>query len=200
MKKAAVIFATTLIVILLIGKSTFADEHGKGNEKKNENGAQVTFQGDTKTVENKNKIMIKIKIQNHDRDDDDEDENEDEPEIMIHKSVIGKAKPTALGKLDDVIYEDEDLLVADKPAGMVVHDGAGEVGEGAHARRFRCGGGVVPRCRRHAGADVRGLHSVDDDRQLHGPAARGRRPRAGAERRAGPVGNSAPGDLGLQAA
>lgn len=85
MKKSAIIFLSSLILLILVGTSlTFADENGKGNEKKNENGAQVTFQGDTRTVENKNKIMIKIKIDDKDNngknehEDDDEDDNDDD--------------------------------------------------------------------------------------------------------------------------
>ena len=58
MKKASIIILSSLILFLLVSKSlTFADENGKGNEKKNENGAQVTFQEDTKTVENKKRAM-----------------------------------------------------------------------------------------------------------------------------------------------
>lgn len=80
MKKSAIIFLTSLILLLLVGRATFADERGKGNEKKNENGAQVTFQEDTKIVENKNKIMIKIKIDDKDNNGKDEHEDEDEDE------------------------------------------------------------------------------------------------------------------------
>ena len=41
-----------------------------------------------------------------------------------------------------------------------------EAGEGAHARGLRRGGRAVPRGRADAGADVRGVHAVDDDRRL----------------------------------
>ena len=111
MKKSAIIFLTSLIVLLLVGKATFADEHGKGNEQKNENGAQVTFQGDTRTVENKNKIMIKIKIDDKDNngkneheDDDEDDENDDDdnstisptpsPEISVTPTETPTVTPT----------------------------------------------------------------------------------------------------------
>lgn len=96
MKKSAIIFLTSLIVLLLVGKATFADENGRGNEEKNENGAQVTTEGEFKIVENNNRIIIKIKTENensdhgksdednddhkneHGRDVDDEDENDDD--------------------------------------------------------------------------------------------------------------------------
>lgn len=82
MKKSAIIFLTSLVVLLLVGKATFADEHGKGNEEKNENGAQVTTQGEFKIVENNNRIMIKIKAENdkdnHGKSDEDNDDHKNE--------------------------------------------------------------------------------------------------------------------------
>ncbi|MEK7186335.1 MAG: hypothetical protein AAB675_03145 [Patescibacteria group bacterium] len=82
MKKSAIIFLTSLIVLILAGTSlTFADENGRGNEKKNENGAQVTTEGEFKIVENNNRIIIKIKAENdkddHGKDDEDHDDHDD---------------------------------------------------------------------------------------------------------------------------
>jgi len=54
---------------------------------------------------------------------------------LIHISVPKVAKPTPPIDLSeyteyelDVIYEDESILVINKPAGLIVHDGAGEQG------------------------------------------------------------------------
>lgn len=94
MKKASIIILSSLILFFLVSRSlTFADENGKGNEKKNENGAQVTTQGEFKIVENKNKIIIKIKTQNHEEDDDEDDEDdEDDDDNVINLSPT----PTAV--------------------------------------------------------------------------------------------------------
>ncbi len=82
MKKSAIIFLTSLIVLLLVGKTSFADENGRGNEEKNENGAQVTTQGEFKIVENNNRIMIRIKVgddkDDHGKSDDDNDDHKNE--------------------------------------------------------------------------------------------------------------------------
>jgi len=120
MKKASIIILSSLILFLLVSKSlTCADENGKGNEKKNENGAQVTFQEDTKTVENKNKIIIKIKSNNdkdnHGKSDEDNDDHKNEngkdvdeeddgdnvtvsptstPEITITPTITPEVSPT----------------------------------------------------------------------------------------------------------
>ena len=102
MKKSAIIFATTLIVLLLVGKATFADENGRGNEKKNENGAQVTTEGEFKIVENKNKIMIKIKIDNKDNNGKSDEDNDD------HKNEHGR-------DVDEDDDDDDNVAVSPSP-------------------------------------------------------------------------------------
>lgn len=101
MKKASIIILSSLILFFLVSRSlTFADENGKGNEKKNENGAQVTTQGEFKIVENKNKIIIKIKTQSHDEDDDDDDEIKisptptPTPDLSITPTITPEVTPT----------------------------------------------------------------------------------------------------------
>ncbi len=58
---------------------------------------------------------------------------------------------------------------------------------------------LVPRRRRDAGADLRRVHAVDDDRRLHGPAARRRGSRSGrptSRRCSGAFGCWSPGNRG----
>lgn len=85
MKKSPIVFATAFVVLVLISSGfALADEHGKGNEMKNENGAQVTFEGNTKTVENKNSIKINIKEDEKENNGKNDEDNDD------HKNGHGK--------------------------------------------------------------------------------------------------------------
>lgn len=104
MKKSPIIFITTLAILLLISSGfALADDHGKGNEKKNENGAQVTFEGDTKTVENKNFIKINIKASENINNGKEDEDNDD------HKNENGK----------DVDDDDDDAVVSPTPTTSV---------------------------------------------------------------------------------
>ncbi len=47
-------------------------------------------------------------------------------EVEIPAPVVSRVRPEAIPL--DVVYEDDDLIVIDKPAGMVVHPGAGRSG------------------------------------------------------------------------
>jgi len=104
MKKTAVTIFFFFLLFLLVSRSLiFADEKGKGNERKNENGALVTTEGEFRIVKNKNNmIIIKIKSDNDKKNHDDK-KNQDNDD---HKNE------------DDRDLDDDDIKLSPTPTGI----------------------------------------------------------------------------------